>query len=96
MAGLMSADAEQTPETQSTWEEAPIVDAPDAEDALIVDVDEFGAGLARAHPVVARRAAERADDGIRPQFLARLAHGVAVADAVEGRHRGVRRCGAVR
>ncbi len=38
MAGLMSADAEQTPETQSTWEEAPIVDAPDAEDALHVDV----------------------------------------------------------
>ncbi len=41
MAGLMSADAEQTPETQSTWEEAPIVDAPDAEDALIVDVQGY-------------------------------------------------------
>ena len=41
MAGLMSADAEQTPETQSTWEDAPIVDAPDAEDALIVDVQGY-------------------------------------------------------
>jgi segregation and condensation protein A len=41
MAGLMSADAEQTPETQSTWEEAPLVDAPDAEDALIVDVQGY-------------------------------------------------------
>ena len=41
MAGLMSADAEQTPETQSTWEDAPVVDAPDAEDALIVDVQGY-------------------------------------------------------
>ena len=41
MAGLMSADAEQTPETQSTWDDAPVVDAPDAEDALIVDVQGY-------------------------------------------------------
>jgi segregation and condensation protein A len=41
MAGLMSADTDQTPEMQSTWEESPVVDAPDAEDALVVDVQGY-------------------------------------------------------